>query len=109
MFAVAEVAIPLRGYIFSAQPNWDREHYLFSWKFRVNDIRGSLNTKYYLTDKRTNETLELLQEEFLTPLQIIHVNCNPTLIHQFCHEMAKRQGNFDLIYVDGSSDTFNIP
>lgn len=86
-FLLFHFLIPFRGYFYEGNVNWTQQGYNFSWKFRVNDIKGGIDTilkiLYANEDKILNE-IRISDYFFLSPV----VGCTPPLFHQFAHQIA---------------------
>lgn len=110
---------PLRWMIYTTDPNWARYSTEFSWRLRVNDYRGGLDTKFHIRFKPNpyvdqyylqfwnyqNHTLIVSHEEFLDPVQVPNVGCYPSQIHQFSYALrdlfeANTGFEIEAIYVE---------
>ena len=89
LFLFIQIAIPLRGFAYPGNSNWTQYGHNFSWKFRVNDLRGGLDTKILVEDPINKQTATIPLDKYLASLQATSVGCNALLIHQFALKIAQ--------------------
>jgi vitamin K-dependent gamma-carboxylase len=90
LFLVTQVFIPLRGFVYPGNPNWSQYSHNFSWKFRVNDLRGGLDTKLIVEHPINEQRTVIPLDQYLASLQATAVGCNAMLIHQFACKVADK-------------------
>jgi len=88
IFLTIQFLFPFRSFLYTGNVNWTMQCYNFSWKFRVNDLRGGLDTKFWLIDPRDNSKIPVDVNSLIDNLQASKVYCNPVLMHQFAHKVA---------------------
>lgn len=78
-----QVLVPFRYVLYPTDLFWSEEGFRFSWRVMLMHKEGY--STFYLKDKATNRTMEIKNDQFLTPRQIDHMNTQPDMILQYAH------------------------
>ena len=79
MFAVVQVALPLRHYAYEGNVRWTEEGYYWSWRVMLTEKSG--HVEFRVTDPAAGRTWVTGPELVLTPWQAEQANVRPDLIH----------------------------
>ncbi len=86
IFALAQILIPLRHFVYPGNVRWTEEGYLYSWRVMLTEKAGLLH--YYVRDPDTGRTWLVTPDDYLTPLQVERMSFQPDLILQTAHFIA---------------------
>ena len=79
IFAVLQIALPLRHYAYPNNVRWTEEGYYLSWRVMLTDKAGYLD--YRVTDPASGRTWEVSPDLVLTDWQENHASTRPALVH----------------------------
>jgi hypothetical protein len=86
LFALAQVAVPLRHLAYPGNVRWTEEGYRHSWRVMLTEKTGLV--QYRVTDTETGRQWVVSPEEVLTPAQTERMAIQPDLILQTAHIVA---------------------
>ena len=86
IFALVQVALPLRHFAYPGNVRWSEEGYLFSWRVMLTEKVGFVQFRVW--DADTGQAWIVWPEEYLTPLQAERMAFQPDLILQTAHIIA---------------------
>jgi hypothetical protein len=92
-----QVLLPWRYLLYPGNLFWTEEGYRFSWRVMLMEKAGM--TIFYVGNKETGITEQVLPSEYLTPQQEKMMSTQPDMIWQFAHfleEKYKEQGAKDV-------------
>ncbi len=87
VFALVQVALPLRHFAYPSNARWSEEGYLFSWRVMLTEKVGFV--QFRVRDPETRQAWIVSPDEYLTPLQVERMAIQPDLILQTAHFMAE--------------------
>jgi hypothetical protein len=82
-FIVLQVFLPFRYLLYPGKLFWTEEGYRFSWRVMLMEKGGI--TFFYVKDPKTGRKGEVINSEFLTPLQERMMQTQPDMILQYAH------------------------
>ena len=88
LWAIAQIAIPLRHYAIPGNVHWTEEGHRFAWHMMLLVKRGE--TRFALTNLDTGRQWMVDPERHLTPRQCFKLATHPDMILQFAHFLAAR-------------------
>ena len=88
VFALIQVLVPLRHWVYPGVTAWTEQGYRFSWNVMRTEKTGMV--EFRLTDPVTGLQWRVYPRDELTPLQTKMMSTQPDLILQFAHELARR-------------------
>lgn len=80
IFAIAQIAIPLRHWAYPGNVRWNEEGYRFAWRMMLSEKIGFVT--YRVSDNISDRVWLVEPSEYLTPPQIERMAINPDMIHQ---------------------------
>ncbi len=87
VYAVLQVAIPLRHYLYPGDVLWNEQGMRFAWKVLVREKNGSVT--YHVRERRTGRYYQVSPHDYLTWAQVSEMSSQPDLILQLAHDIAK--------------------
>ena len=87
LFAVVQLALPLRHYAYPGNVRWNEEGYLFAWRVMLTEKVGYV--RYRVREPATGQSWLVEPDEYLTPLQVERMSFQPDMIRQTAHIIAK--------------------
>jgi hypothetical protein len=84
-YALLQLALPFRYLFYPGKLYWTEEGYRFSWRVMLMEKGGI--TFFYVKDPRTGRRGEVINTQFLTPLQERMMQTQPDMILQFAHHL----------------------
>lgn len=87
-YAVVQLLMPLRHWLYPGQVNWTEEGHNFSWHMKLRLKNG--RTYFVVTDRSTGESQRVDPAAFLTPRQQRKMTTRPDMIVLFAHELGTR-------------------
>jgi Vitamin K-dependent gamma-carboxylase len=84
-YALLQLALPFRYILYPGKLYWTEEGYRFSWRVMLMEKGGI--TFFYVKDPRTGRRGEVINTQFLTPLQERMMQTQPDMILQFAHHL----------------------
>jgi len=85
LFVLIQLMVPFRYLLYPKDLFWHEEGFRFSWRVMLMHKEGY--STFYLKDRATGKTMEVKNEEYLTPRQIDHLNTQPDMILQYAHHL----------------------
>ena len=107
LFALLQVAVPLRHWAYAGNVRWNEDGYRFSWRVMLTEKTGHI--RFLVTDTATGERWMEHPEKYLTPLQAERMAYQPDMILATAHIIAQdaaRRGQNVQVRAD-SFVTFN--
>ena len=107
LFALLQVAVPLRHWAYPGNVRWNEDGCRFSWRVMLTEKTGHI--RFLVTDTTTGEWWMEHPETYLTPLQAERMAYQPDLILATAHIIARdaeRRGQNVKVRAD-SFVTFN--
>ncbi|MDE2688040.1 MAG: HTTM domain-containing protein [Chloroflexota bacterium] len=86
IFAVAQVALPLRHFAYPGNVRWTEAGYLFAWRVMLTEKTGLVH--YHVRDLDGGKAWLITPDDYLTPLQVERMAFQPDLILQTAHFIA---------------------
>ncbi len=84
-YFVLQLLVPFRYLLYPGKLYWTEEGYRFSWRVMLMDKGGT--AFFYLKDARSGRRWEVMNGEFLTPLQERMMETQPDMILQYAHHL----------------------
>ena len=78
LFALAQIAMPLRHWVYPGNVRWNEEGYRFAWRVMLTEKTG--HVRFRVTDTETGEKWVESPEQFLTGLQAGRMAYQPDMI-----------------------------
>jgi vitamin K-dependent gamma-carboxylase len=85
-YAVLQIAIPLRHFLYPGNVSWTEEGHLFAWHMKLRDKDGRATFVVYDPRARTTELVS--PDSILMPWQTAKMATRPDMILQFAHFIA---------------------
>jgi hypothetical protein len=85
IYALLQLALPFRYLLYPGKLYWTEEGYRFSWRVMLMEKGGI--TFFYVKDPRTGRRGEVINTQFLTPLQERMMQTQPDMILQYAHHL----------------------
>ena len=86
IFALIQVALPLRHFVYPSNVRWSEEGYLFAWRVMLTEKVGFV--QYRVLDPASGRAWLVSPDEYLTPTQVERMAIQPDLILQTAHIIA---------------------
>ena len=86
LFAVIQLALPLRHYAYPGNVRWNEEGYRFAWRVMLSEKVGFV--QYRVRDPETGQSWLVEPDEYLTPLQVERMSTQPDMIQQAARIIA---------------------
>jgi hypothetical protein len=83
IYIVLQLLLPFRYLLYPGKLFWTEEGYRFSWRVMLMEKGGI--TFFYVKDAKTGRKGEVLNSQFLTPLQERMMQTQPDMILQYAH------------------------
>ena len=80
LYAVVQLAMPLRHYAYPGNVRWNEAGYLFAWRVMLTEKTGFV--RFRVHDPATGQTWQVSPDAYLTPLQTERMAIQPELIRQ---------------------------
>ena len=80
LFAVIQLALPMRHYAYGGNVRWTEEGYLFAWRVMLTEKVGFV--RYRVHDPDSGRSWLVEPGKYLTPLQVERMAFQPELIRQ---------------------------
>ena len=87
VFALVQVALPLRNFAYPSNVPWSEEGYLLSWRVMLTEKVGFV--QFRVRDPETRQAWIVSPDEYLTPHQVERMAIQPDLILRTAHFMAE--------------------
>ncbi len=84
-FVLLQLIIPFRYLLYPGKLFWTEEGYRFSWRVMLME-KGGISF-FYIKDPRSGRKWEVINSEFLTPLQERMMQTQPDMILQYAHHL----------------------
>ncbi|MFA6150891.1 MAG: HTTM domain-containing protein [Chitinophagaceae bacterium] len=81
-----QLIFPFRYLLYPGHLFWHEEGFRFSWRVMLMEKSGA--TYFTIKDKKTKQSFEVNNREFLTPLQEKMMSTQPDLIVKYAHHLA---------------------
>ena len=108
VYIFLQVILPFRFLLYPGTLFWTEEGYRFSWRVMLMEKGGT--TFFYVKDPATGRKGEVINEEYLTPLQEKMMETQPDMMLQYAHYLSdvyKTKGIKDPIVTVESYVTLN--
>jgi hypothetical protein len=108
MYILLQVVLPFRFLLYPGKLFWTEEGYRFSWRVMLMEKDGI--TFFYVKDAKTGRKGEVVNSQFLTPLQERMMQTQPDMMLQYAHylhDFYKNKGISDPIVTVESYVTLN--
>jgi hypothetical protein len=93
VFALIQVTVPLRRFVYGGQTSWTEAGHSFAWRMMLRTKRGRFH--YMVRDLDTGETSKVHPMQYLTPRQYGEAVGDPDSILQLAHHIRdenRREG-----------------
>ena len=87
LFALVQVAMPMRHWVYPGNVRWNEDGYRFSWRIMLTEKTG--HVRFRITDTETGEQWIEYPEKYLTPTQYERMSYQPDMILATAHIIAK--------------------
>ena len=87
LFALVQIAMPLRHWAYPGNVRWNEEGYRFAWRVMLTEKTG--HVRFRVTDVETGEEWMESSERFLTSLQTERMAYQPDMILATAHIIAE--------------------
>ena len=104
LFAVIQLALPLRHYAYPGNVRWNEEGYLFAWRVMLTEKVGFV--QYRVHDPDTGQSWLVEPGVYLTPLQTERMAFQPEMIRQTAHIIAADFAERGYPHVEVTADAF---
>jgi len=97
IYALAQVAVPLRGFAYGGNVLWHEQGMRFSWRVMAREKNGTV--EFNVRDPRAGREWILSPSQYLNRLQEREMSVQPDLILQLAHHIQKdfqRRGHPDV-------------
>ncbi len=84
-FVLLQLLVPFRYLLYPGKLFWTEEGYRFSWRVMLME-KGGISF-FYIKDPRSGRKWEVVNSEFLTPLQERMMQTQPDMILQYAHHL----------------------
>ena len=108
LFAVVQLALPLRHFAYPGNVRWTEEGYLFAWRVMLTEKVGYV--RYQVREPDTGQSWLVEPEAYLTPLQIERMSFQPDMIRQTARMIADdfaERGHADVVVNADAFVAFN--
>lgn len=85
LFAIIQVALPLRHFAYGENILWHEQGMRFSWRVMVREKNGAIT--YYVRNKDTGRVWPVSPNYYLTAIQARELSSQPDLILQLAHHI----------------------
>jgi vitamin K-dependent gamma-carboxylase len=89
LYAVVQIAVPLRAFFYGGNVHWHEQGMRFSWRVMVREKNASVT--YLVEDIETGRVLEVSPRRYLDARQQREFGTQPDLIVQLAHHIAKQR------------------
>jgi len=86
IFALVQLALPLRHFAYPGNVRWNEEGYRFAWRVMLTEKVGFV--QYRVRDPETGRSWLVEPDEYLTPLQVERMSFQPDMIQQTARIIA---------------------
>ena len=86
IFALIQLALPLRHFAYPGNVRWNEEGYRFAWRVMLTEKVGFV--QYRVRDPETGQSWLVEPDEYLTPLQVERMSFQPDMIQQTARIIA---------------------
>ncbi len=104
MFAVVQLALPLRHFAYPGNVRWNEEGYRFAWRVMLSEKVGFV--QYRVRDVETGQSWLIEPDQYLTPLQVERMSFQPDMIHQTARMIARDLAEDGSTHVTVNADAF---
>jgi hypothetical protein len=108
VYILLQIILPFRFLLYPGTLFWTEEGYRFSWRVMLMEKGGT--TFFYVKDPQTGRRGEVINAQYLTPLQEKMMETQPDMILQYAHYLStvyKKMGIKDPIVTVESYVTLN--
>jgi len=108
VYILSQVILPFRFLFYPGTLFWTEEGYRFSWRVMLMEKGGT--TFFYVKDPQTGRKGEVINTQYLTPLQEKMMETQPDMILQYAHYLSdiyKKMGIKDPVVTVESYVTLN--
>ena len=108
IYIFLQLLLPFRFLLYPGTLFWTEEGYRFSWRVMLMEKGGT--TFFYVKDPQTGRKGEVINAQYLTPLQERMMETQPDMILQYAHHLSdvyKKKGIKDPIVTVESYVTLN--
>ncbi len=85
IYLTIQVVVPLRYTLYPGNLFWTEEGFRFSWRVMLMHKEGYAT--FYVVDRTTNNSIQIENATYLTPVQIDQMATQPDMILQFAHHL----------------------
>ncbi len=90
VYALIQMAVPLRHYLYPGFVNWTEEGHKFAWHMKLRSKRGEV--VYAVTESGRDEVWSVYPEDHLVDWQVRKMSIRPDMILTFAHYIALLEG-----------------
>lgn len=88
IYVFLQLAIPFRYLAYPGNLFWNEEGFRFSWRVMLMHKQG--NATFFITDRGTNKSIEIINTDYLTERQVDQMSTQPDMILQFAHHLENK-------------------
>jgi hypothetical protein len=85
VYFLLQLTLPFRYLLYPGKLNWTEEGFRFSWRVMLMEKGGT--AFFYIKDARSGRRWEVMNGQFLTPLQERMMVTQPDMILQYAHHL----------------------
>jgi len=86
-FILFQLIVPIRSITYPGNLFWNEEGFRFSWRVMLMHKQGLAT--FYVKDRNTQQTIEIINEDYLTDRQIDQMSTQPDMILQYAHHLSE--------------------
>jgi hypothetical protein len=88
IYLAFQVLIPFRYVLYPGDLFWTEEGFRFSWRVMLMHKDGYAT--FYIVDPKTKGSIQIRNEDYLTPAQVDQMATQPDMILQFAHYLGEQ-------------------
>ncbi|AEA44753.1 HTTM domain-containing protein [Fluviicola taffensis] len=88
IFLIIQIILPFRYLLYPNGLFWHEEGFRFSWRVMLVEKKGYAT--FYVEDPKTRNSIEISNEDYLSPQQIDQMSRQPDMILQFAHFLGNK-------------------
>lgn len=87
IYFAAQILIPFRYVLYPGNLFWNEEGFRFSWRVMLMHKEGYAT--FYVVDPNTHQSIEINNDDYLSPVQIDQMATQPDMILQYAHHLGE--------------------
>lgn len=86
VYALIQLLVPLRHFLYAGDASWTEEGHRFSWRMKLR--AKAADAQFFVTDTSSGQTRTIIPDSFLKPHQVDEMLARPDMLLQFAHHLA---------------------